>query len=170
MTNYQFDTSQPYILHTSSKGSFYYLLFAAILFVCGLLEPNFGMLFIIVSIVLAYYGLNERRKKDTPLQIDRNGITPFEENTILWHNISRCFFYNEHYSVYWKIILKNKDTVIIKLDDYAFKGEELDAAIETYAGRNIFGLTEDEKNGQLVILILILAMVIAFVVYLILKM
>lgn len=170
MTTYQFDTSQPYVLHTSNKGSFYYLLFAALFFVCGLLEPNFGMLFIILSIVLAYYGLNERRKKDMPLQIDRNGITPFEEKTILWQNISRCFFYNERYSVYWKIIFKNKDTVIIKLDDYAFKGEELDAAIETYAGRNIFGLTEDEKNGQLEILILILAMVIAFVVYLILKM
>ncbi len=170
MTTYQFDTSQPYVLHTSNKGSFYYLLFAALFFVCGLLEPNFGMLFIILSIVLAYYGLNERRKKDMPLQIDRNGITPFEEKTILWQNISQCFFYNERYSVYWKIILKNKDTVIIKLDDYAFKGEELDAAIETYAGRNIFGLTEDEKNGQLEILILILAMVIAFVVYLMLKM
>lgn len=170
MTTYQFDTSQPYVLHTSNKGSFYYLLFAALFFVCGLLEPNFGMLFIISSIVLAYYGLNERRKKDEPIQIDRNGITPFEEKTILWHNISRCFFYNDRYSTYLKIILKNKDTVIIKLDDYAFKGEELDAAIETYAGRNIFGLTEDEKNGQLVILILILAMVIAFVVYLILKM
>lgn len=63
MTTYQFDTSQPYVLHTSNKGSFYYLLFAALFFICGLLEPNFGMLFIILSIVLAYYGLNERKKK-----------------------------------------------------------------------------------------------------------
>lgn len=170
MTTYQFDTSQPYVLHINNQVSRSYLLYAALSFILGLVLPNAGMLLIILSIVLVYLAINKRRKKDKPIQIDRNGITPFEEKTILWHNISRCYFYNDRYSAYLKIILKNKDTVIIKLDDYAFKGEELDAAIETYAGKNIFGLTEDEKNGQLVILILILAMVIAFVVYLILKM
>lgn len=172
MTNYQFDTSQPYILHTSSKGSFYYLLFAAILFVCGLLEPNFGMLFIIVSIVLAYYGLNERRKKDTPLQIDRNGITPFEEKTILWQNINRCYYQitglNAYHTCYLIVITKGSDTIQIRLNDYSYNGKELADAIDSYAGRKIFGQTKEDQKKEIKALLIALVCVIAFSSFIIL--
>lgn len=172
MTTYQFDTSQPYVLHTSNKGSFYYLLFAALFFICGLLEPNFGMLFIILSIVLAYYGLNEQRKKDMPLQIDCNGITPFEEKTILWQNISRCYYHttglNAYHTYYLIVVTKGSDTIQIRLNDFSYNGKELADAIDSYAGRKIFGQTKEDQIKEIKGLLIALVCVIAFVSFIIL--
>lgn len=172
MTTYQFDTSQPYVLHINNQVSRSYLLYAALSFILGLVLPNAGMLLIILSIVLVYLAINKRRKKDKPIQIDRNGITPFEEKTILWHNISRCYYHttglNAYHTYYLIVVTKGSDTIQIRLNDYSYNGKELADAIDSYAGRKIFGQTKEDQIKEIKGLLIALVCVIAFVSFIIL--
>lgn len=126
------------------------------------------MLCIILALIIAFVGINELNKKDTPLQIDQQGITPSGESIILWQQINRCFYhtipggnmYRARY--YLKIILKNNDTISIPLNNYSFNGKKFSTAIDFYAGRKVFGQTKQDKKNELKELLIILACVIVF--------
>lgn len=107
-----------------------------------------------------------------PLQIDRNGITPFEEKTILWQNISRCYYHttglNAYHTYYLIVVTKGSDTIQIRLNDYSYNGKELADAIDSYAGRKIFGQTKEDQIKEIKGLLIALVCVIAFVSFIIL--
>lgn len=174
MTKYQFDISQPYILHRSKTKSYFWFCVAAIGLIGGLLSRDFIMLGIILSVVFMFIGFNGLKKKDKMMRIDQRGITPFGENTILWRQINRCFYettsaaeaWNVEY--YLKIILKNKDSISICLNDYSYDGKKLGAAIDFYAGRKLFGQTKRDQKEELKDLLISFIVVVAISVFFIL--
>lgn len=149
MEKYQFDLSQPYLLHQRKESVYLWIIVATVPFMAGILLEE-CMLGILLSIVLAFSGIDELKSKDKVMQINRQGITTSTEGTIHWSNMKRCFYhysYSTHPEKYLKIILKSNVAVNIRVSEYAFDSKKLSAAIDFYAGRGLFGrIKQDDKD------------------------
>lgn len=155
MTKYQFDISKPYILNRSKAKSYFWFYVAVFALLGGLLSSEFSMIGIILSVVFTFIGINGRKKKNKIMRIDKQGITPFGENTILWQQINRCFYQTTpatrawNVKFYLKIVLKNSDPVFICLNDYSYDDKKLVVAINFYSGRKLFGQTKQDQKNEL---------------------
>lgn len=168
MKKYQFDLSHPYFLHRSKDDSYFLFFLAILFFIGGLLSIEGSLFYIILSVSLSFIGINKLKRKDKIMQIDKQGITTSTEGTILWRQVKRCFCQSMSCSGSWnpvcylRIILKNNETISIKLNDYAYNGKELSAAIDLYAGRKLFGKTDEDIKSELKTLLITLAFVLVF--------
>ena len=90
----------------------------------------------------------------------------------IWQNISRCYYHttglNAYHTYYLIVVTKGNDTIQIRLNDYSYNGKELADAIDSYAGRKIFGQTKEDQIKEIKGLLIALVCVIAFVSFIIL--
>lgn len=154
MRKYQFDLSQPYLLHRSKRTPYWFFFAAFVSFIVGLTSREIGMLGAVLSIIFIFVGINKLKREDKIMRIDNEGITTNEKGTIHWNQIKRCF-YKSFPTTQWKpksfleIVLKNDEHTCILLNEYSYDGKALSAAINFYSGRKLFGRIEQDDKDEL---------------------
>lgn len=170
MKKYQFDLSHPYLLHRSKETPYFFFFAAFVSFAVGLTSRDISLFGIVLSLTLMVVGINKLKRKDKIMRIDKQGITTEEKGTIHWNRIKRCF-YISFPTTQWQpksfleIVLKNDEHISTLLNEYSCNGRKLQAAIDFYSGRKLFGRIAQDDKDELKGLLTGVAFVLVFILF-----